>query len=81
MKPQARRVLTMLEEAERAGVTNGQFVEMGILNYKGRVCELRKEGYDILTRYHNTRRQGTVSFILIGKLQPAGHQTTMACAT
>jgi hypothetical protein len=42
---QRETVLTMLEQAGREGVSNGQFAEAGILRYSARIMELRKAGH------------------------------------
>jgi hypothetical protein len=46
---QKQDVLRMLDQArvDRRGVTNGQFVEAGIVRYGARIEELRKAGYRI----------------------------------
>ena len=44
---QRERVYTMLEQAGREGVTNGQFVDAQILRYSARIKELRDAGHRI----------------------------------
>ena len=50
MKPQCRKLLDYM--LVHGSVTGMQSInELGILNYKGRIFDLRKMGYTIETRY------------------------------
>ena len=46
---QRETVLKMLQEAGISGVTNGDFLREYIPRFSGRIKELRKEGYVIVT--------------------------------
>lgn len=61
---QRERVLTMLKQAGREGVTNGQFVDAQILRYSARIMELRNAGH-VIEKHRIT--DGTFRY----ELQPA----------
>ncbi len=48
MKPSTAKVLRLLEQAGKQGVTTGQFAEQRCPRAAARVHELRRAGYDIL---------------------------------
>jgi hypothetical protein len=49
LKPQARQVLSMLRGRGERGVTNGDFIRSYIERFGGRICEMRKLGWEIET--------------------------------
>jgi hypothetical protein len=65
---QRERVYTMLEQAGREGVTNGQFVDAHILRYSARIKELRDIGHRI-EKHRIT--DGTFRYTLHSGKQPS----------
>jgi len=49
LKPQALRILEMLRAAPERGVSNGDFIRSYIERFGGRICEMRKLGWQIET--------------------------------
>jgi hypothetical protein len=67
LKPQAREVLKMLRAAGDRGVSNGDFIRAYIERFGGRICEMRKLGWEIETVREG---QGRSRYFLRG--EPSG---------
>jgi hypothetical protein len=67
LKPQAQAVLQMLRAAGGRGVSNGDFIRSYIERFGGRICEMRKLGWEIETVREG---QGRSRYFLKG--EPSG---------
>lgn len=67
---QGKRMLALLRERGKYGIRNYEFVTLlSVLNYKGRVHELRRDGWDIRINYTPQHGKGVYTYVLMPESQ------------